>query len=506
MARYSVLTYIFGGYDTLHEIVEKDKDAEYILVTDDKSLTSSTWNVVYDDTLTGLSVFDKCYKVRFNPFKYCSSDICLRIDGSFVVKKSLKDIIDEFETGNYDMSLMIHPVRNNMISEYQTWIKYRNYDINQANKCLNVMRSFGYDFKYKGLYQCGFVIQRKNQLTDDVNSRTFFLLKMLGKDGNIERIDQTIFSFVLNSEFNHINVMPVSETLITDSEYLSWCDHSTNEPIPPKKYTSTPFLFNKPCTIKHFVNNSDNVTIQWEKYFDAIYCLSLADNIEKRSLLEKELSRVGILNSKIFRYKITVKNELYKYICSAPELNIDKYLQSNPQAFNTTLGHYEIMKECLAMGYKRVLILEDDVRFLKNIKEMYDILENIPEECDICLFDKFVPFSKEPYLNEIKTNKINTYFFNFEKIKLWSCGCYALSQNAMKTIVSKQVKKFVSADESTNKVNNDGVVVNDDNLYNLYRVSAIKNLCVQDRRLKEQMKPIDYHLYDDIVNLNDYYM
>ena len=33
--RYSVLTYIFNGYEKVHEIIEKDEDAEYILVTDD---------------------------------------------------------------------------------------------------------------------------------------------------------------------------------------------------------------------------------------------------------------------------------------------------------------------------------------------------------------------------------------------------------------------------------------------------------------------------------------
>jgi hypothetical protein len=56
--------------------------------------------------------------------------------------------------------------------------------------------------------------------------------------------------------------------------------------------------------------------IRWDEKFDAIYCISLADNISRRDDLKKELKRVGILDSTVFHWKITVKNELYKYIWS----------------------------------------------------------------------------------------------------------------------------------------------------------------------------------------------
>ena len=58
--RYTVLTYIINRYEVVHEILEKDPEAEYLLITDDASLTSDTWTVVYDPDLEGLSTFDKC--------------------------------------------------------------------------------------------------------------------------------------------------------------------------------------------------------------------------------------------------------------------------------------------------------------------------------------------------------------------------------------------------------------------------------------------------------------
>ena len=51
MAKYSILCYIINNYENVKEVIEKDPNAEYILVTDDKNLKSSTWNVVYDESL-----------------------------------------------------------------------------------------------------------------------------------------------------------------------------------------------------------------------------------------------------------------------------------------------------------------------------------------------------------------------------------------------------------------------------------------------------------------------
>lgn len=47
--RYSVLTFIIGrGYEKVHELLHKQDDVDYVLVTDDPSLASSTWRVVCD--------------------------------------------------------------------------------------------------------------------------------------------------------------------------------------------------------------------------------------------------------------------------------------------------------------------------------------------------------------------------------------------------------------------------------------------------------------------------
>ena len=116
--KYSVLCYIINNYEHVHEVLEKDPDAEYILVTDDKDLKSSTWNVVYDESLLSLpSTFDRCYSIRFNVFKYCHTQICVYIDGNVQINKPLTPLLDKFENEKYDMCLMPHPLRHDFISE-----------------------------------------------------------------------------------------------------------------------------------------------------------------------------------------------------------------------------------------------------------------------------------------------------------------------------------------------------------------------------------------------------
>lgn len=54
-------------------------------------------------------------------------------------------------------------------------------------------------------------------------------LKYLGTENEIERLDQTVYSFVLNTWFRHAKVLPVSEQILRSS-YMTWNWHGTNTP------------------------------------------------------------------------------------------------------------------------------------------------------------------------------------------------------------------------------------------------------------------------------------
>ena len=226
--RYTVLTYIFGNYEKVHEVREKDPDADYVLVTDDLELTSDTWRIVHDADLRWLTVWEKCYCVRFNPFKYTNSDIIVRLDGSIGINRPLKPLVDEFNQGEYDRCLMIHPTRDNIPDEYQAWIDIREYPEAQARHCMAIMQHLGYDLSRKGLYQGCFEIVRFNRVNTIINTLTHGLLRYAATDGHIERVNQTWLSMVVNHLFDgQLKVMPVTEDIL-HGELMTWYQHNSD--------------------------------------------------------------------------------------------------------------------------------------------------------------------------------------------------------------------------------------------------------------------------------------
>ena len=244
--RYTVLTYIFNGYERVHEIRKKDPDADYVLVTDDPHLTSETWFVIYDP-MPRYSAFAKCYQVRFHPFRYAGTPIIVRVDGSIGINKPLKPIVDEFERGKYDRCLMIHPHRNTLPDEYNVWCRTRGFSIRQAAKCMKALERMGYDLRQQGLYQGCFEVLRNNYTNTDINDLTFALLCLMGT-GSIERIDQTITSAIINRFYSNLKVLPVSEDIITDGDLMTWYFHNSGKAIPQKTDLIAPIFCGKPVT------------------------------------------------------------------------------------------------------------------------------------------------------------------------------------------------------------------------------------------------------------------
>lgn len=235
MEKYTVLTYNINGYEILHEVAEKSENADYIYVTDDTSITSSTWQVIYEENLTG-STFDKCYQIRFDPWRWAKTDIVVRVDGSMGLDRSFDNIIQAFIDGEYDICVTSHPTRQNIFDEYVAWIKHRKYPIEHAQKIVDfLVKTENYNVKAEdGLFQYNFMIQRKNRFNETLNSLTYSFLKYLApEDDTIERLDQTIGTFIINKYFGHGKIMFLSTTNLMNQGYFSWYLHGTDTPMVP---------------------------------------------------------------------------------------------------------------------------------------------------------------------------------------------------------------------------------------------------------------------------------
>lgn len=237
--------------------------------------------------------------------------------------------------------------------------------------------------------------------------------------------------------------------------------------------------------------------------FDKIFVISLAESVDRREHLKKELKRVGIdEKGDNFEWKITVRNPLYKRIWQNPTFKRE-WIDPN-RWFNCTLAHYECFMEADALGYDRILIMEDDVVFLKDVEKLMKILNNVPDY-DICLFDKWTHWN-ENYRERAELRKVNGYYFSYTDWYFWSAACYGLSRKAFKKLLEYQNKDFHSTDHYTN---NRGafppypVIADDD----LIRISPLENIAIQDPSFKaDPYSRTDPYIlvYDNIADFSDY--
>ena len=90
--------YNFNDYEIMREPKEVDPECEYIYVTDNPKYQNETkvWKVIVDKDLDKLpSAFDKVFTVRYNPFKYCTTDTVIEIDGSIQIYKKLDQLYND---------------------------------------------------------------------------------------------------------------------------------------------------------------------------------------------------------------------------------------------------------------------------------------------------------------------------------------------------------------------------------------------------------------------------
>ena len=246
MKKYSVLMYNFNDYEIMREPKEVDPECEYIYVTDNPKYQNETkvWNVIVDK-MDGLSDFEKVYSVKYNPFKYCTTDTVIELDGSIQIYKKLDQLYNDFNASGCELGVIVHPLRFSITNEYEIWKMCRKYPEEQKQKCLKAMISMGYDFNYKGLYETTVRIVKNTIKNKMINESTFELLKKL--DDKIERIDRCIFSFLINHLYNDTSVFPMSEQII-HSDFMKLNYHNKDEVVIFDSNTDVRdvgFLFNK---------------------------------------------------------------------------------------------------------------------------------------------------------------------------------------------------------------------------------------------------------------------
>lgn len=199
--RYTIMTCVTNNFEPFRNISEKYADVEYVYITDCPDIKSDVWTVVTDTRFTHLSPFDLVFYARWHPFEYAHSDVVVWVDGSMdIISPTIDDLASALKNDTtVDAVFNLHPSRRNLFDEYAIWCKWRNYSETDAFKCLHFMQSHNYDFNNNLLFQTGFHIRKNTAMCNDINMRCYDLCKRFGHNGCVDRLDQTLATYVIAS-------------------------------------------------------------------------------------------------------------------------------------------------------------------------------------------------------------------------------------------------------------------------------------------------------------------
>lgn len=178
--------------------------------------------------------------------------------------------------------------------------------------------------------------------------------------------------------------------------------------------------------------------------FDRIVVVCCTKYQDRQEAVKKELERIGLLDRAEFFWDFPSPFTT----CLQKSVRCSEYL-TRRNAFNIFLNHYRVIKETFLRGFKNVLIIEDDIRFLKDGMKLAGAVKSIPPDFDLALFDRSKPYDIS--IDEFRTMggcdkqpKETVGWFEF--CRLTCAGCYALSRKGMQRLIGCFEKPVESND------------------------------------------------------------
>lgn len=238
--KYCVITTITNNYEPPREPLEIDKNADYYLLTDSKTIKSKYWKPIYVkeidiDTLTGIQ---KNFILKYQFYKYIPNlnkySYLFFIDGSIQICKSFNSIINYLDNNKYDLSIGIHPIREYFKDEYNAWVSQRNLNSRYMNIFFNNIRDYDYE-NVCGLCETSIKIFKNNKnilnFIDDIHN--FMTHTCDNKDAN----DQCYFTYILYKYINILRINYHSARLYRNSDYMKMFCHNSLDMLQPFELT-----------------------------------------------------------------------------------------------------------------------------------------------------------------------------------------------------------------------------------------------------------------------------
>ena len=182
-------------------------------------------------------------------------------------------------------------------------------------------------------------------------------------------------------------------------------------------------------------------------YFDHIFILHHLPKASRLVEMKCQLKHLNLDSSSDVSWEMTNDDVFSRCLY---ENYKNKFYTLTFGQFNCAYGHYKIISDSLLLGYDRILILEDDVAFLKDINLIQTYLDNIPKDADIVMFDYNILSGHKQTSSPLADNP----YYIINDVPCGSNGCYMVTKKYMEYYIDKQSKCFRVADLLLNKIDN----------------------------------------------------
>lgn len=174
--------------------------------------------------------------------------------------------------------------------------------------------------------------------------------------------------------------------------------------------------------------------------FGPFNVLTMSHRHDRQAHIIKQLVGIGKGDDRMtsikFHYSTTWPYNDF-IVDAVNKANIGRFTKSNE--YDCTRNHYSIVKQAYDRGDEYVLIIEDDIKFLKRFDIFNTFISNVPDDFDILQLGGFTTdpnIMNETYSIEDYDKGVKDYWYHNESIGLWNCSMYILSRRGMEYYIN----------------------------------------------------------------------
>lgn len=216
--RICIYTCITGDYDEIKELQEKEKGIDYYFFTNNKNLSSDTWNVVYIENDENLDDIRLARKIKVLGHEIIKDyDVTIWLDGASYIKKSVREFLDKYcDLKKYSLIGFKHNHRDCIYDEALECVKVRKDKESIIKRQMNVYKKNKYPM-HNGLIESTILIRNfKDKKLNKVMEDWFReIVKYSYRD-------QLSFNYVAWKNKFDFKLLDMN---VFDNEYFGWEKH-----------------------------------------------------------------------------------------------------------------------------------------------------------------------------------------------------------------------------------------------------------------------------------------